>query len=292
MKSTLKLCLKLFNLHVWFNTLNASFNRVVVVYWWRGKNDKNWGDKINKFLVKELSGKNVVHIDDIFNFRFFKVYSCVGSIIHHLKYKNVHIWGSGLIENKIPKNIKIDNISAVRGPKTRDLLKHHGYDCPEIFGDPVFLLPRIYNPSLPKQHTVGLIPHYKDKNSDIVKSLMAQGAFMIDIFGDDKEVINNVLKCRNILSSSLHGLILADSYQVPSKWIKINKLVGNHFKFDDYYNSIGINNENPISLDNHFDLSKLISECSLKKIDLCLDSLLLSCPFLINNSGFINHDVN
>ena len=41
--------------------------------------------------------------------------------------------------------------------------------------------------------------------------------------------IKQIADCE-IISSALHGLIAADSLNIPNKWIKLsNKLVGNNF---------------------------------------------------------------
>lgn len=276
--------IKLFSYNVWKNTLNALNNNTIVVYWWRGRGDKNWGDKINKYLISELSGKVVLHVDDIFNLRFIPVYASVGSIIHNLKYHNISIWGSGLIDGKIPNKVKLKEIYAVRGPKTRSVLIKKGLNCPKVFGDPVLLLPKLYNPKIGKQHRIGIVPHYSDKNNKHVEHLVDQGAYFIDIYGDELEVVDNIIKCDNILSSSLHGLILADAYQIPSKWIEINPLIGNYFKFQDYYNSIEIFNEEAVKLEEGLDISQLIDRCKRKEINVDLDKLLNSCPFLNNKS--------
>jgi pyruvyltransferase len=50
------------------------------------------------------------------------------------------------------------------------------------------------------------------------------------------------LECKIVLSSSLHGLVLADSFQIPNKRIVLsNNIIGGDFKFKDYYS--GIDNE-------------------------------------------------
>ena len=49
------------------------------------------------------------------------------------------------------------------------------------------------------------------------------------------------MSCETIASSSLHGLIAADSFHIPNLWIKLsNRIIGNDFKYHDYYSSYGL----------------------------------------------------
>jgi len=265
---------------VWRNTLDVILGKKIIAYWWRGKNNKNWGDKINPLMVEALSDKKVIHVDDVFNFRFLKVYANVGSIIHLLRFKNVHIWGSGLIQDDLKVNIKTGNIHAVRGPLTREVLMKKGLHCPEVYGDPVLLLPEIYSPKCKKSIELCIIPHFVDQNDKEIKRLEMEGGFIIDIFDDELELVKKVNRCKRIVSSSLHGLILADAYGIPSKWIKISdKIFGNDFKFKDYYASIGVHNEKPLVLSQELKLSDLKSSCRSKTMSINKNDLLSACPF-------------
>ena len=67
-----------------------------------------------------------------------------------------------------------------------------------------------------------------------------QGVKIIDICAGEKEFINELLEVENVISSSLHGLIMADAYGIPNARVNIsNKLIGGHFKFKDYCLSVG-----------------------------------------------------
>ena len=55
-----------------------------------------------------------------------------------------------------------------------------------------------------------------------------------------KEVIDEILKCNKIVSSSLHGIVLAEAYGIPAKWEKYSDdVLGNGFKFRDYLSGTG-----------------------------------------------------
>ena len=68
-------------------------------------------------------------------------------------------------------------------------------------------------------------------------------------------------KCDFILSSSLHGIIVADSFNIPNAWIYLtDKVIGKGFKFHDYFSAIGINHK-PLNLDGSESLSQLLKYC-------------------------------
>ena len=58
---------------------------------------------------------------------------------------------------------------------------------------------------------------------------------MINPYDHWKTVINNICSCKCIISSSLHGLICSDAYNVPNVWLDEYKLDEGTFKFEDYF---------------------------------------------------------
>jgi pyruvyltransferase len=68
----------------------------------------------------------------------------IGSIIGWMTNKDSIIWGSGVREPDNPLPAIPRKVLAVRGPLTRKYLISQGVECPEIYGDPALLLPKIY----------------------------------------------------------------------------------------------------------------------------------------------------
>jgi pyruvyltransferase len=168
----------------------------------------------------------------------------------------------------------------VRGPRTRERLAKEGIAAPAVYGDPALLLPRFYNPDVTPTEELGIIPHYEDRQDSNVLRFREQGAFVIDIFGDELQFVDQVKRCKRVVSSSLHGLIVADAYGIASKWISLSdRVYGGGFKFQDYYLSIGLEGESPLCVDATTRLEELSAHCSRKTLDIDLDALLDSCPF-------------
>lgn len=183
----------------------------------------NFGDNLNYYLIKELSGKEPVYCDDRANQKHVIV---CGSILTECN-DNSTLWGPGMANYHDEINCTPD-IRMVRGKLTADKL---GVDCP--VGDPCVLMPRFYQPKVKNRHRIGIIPHWKD-----TVNVLDMGYYVINPLKPALEVIDDILSCKFILSSSLHGLILSDAYGVPNSWLDTGTAIGGDgFKFDDYYST-------------------------------------------------------
>lgn len=242
----------------------------------------NWGDDVNKYLLELISGKKVIPTwcfppQD-------EYYLCIGSILQWFGDPRAIVWGSGLREPLKVKPCK--KFFAVRGPLTRKELIKQGYDCPEVYGDPVLLFPRYYNPLIKKKYKIGIIPHFSEQELPFVKELIIkEGLHLIDIahYGKYTNFIDEVLRCDYVLSSSLHGCIVADAYNVPNLWCQLSDYVAESdgFKFKDYYQSVGKDFVKPFDVrqvDKFSEMPSIVDKLwTENKID--LDKLLASCPF-------------
>lgn len=197
-------------------------------FWWLN-DPKNFGDLITPYLL------------DYFNIKY--EYSendyeaiCTGSIAFYAK-KNTLVLGSGVIRPEDAIEPKA-NWKWVRGPLSRNRILAEGGVCPEIYGDPALLLPLLCSESK-KQYDIGIVPHYVDL---LQVQREYPGYHIISPLNPDPlEVIKEITKCRYILSSSLHGIIVAHAYDIPAAWTPFsNKLRGGDFKFKDYYLSVNL----------------------------------------------------
>ena len=237
----------------------------------------NWGDHINPYIIEKMTGKTILQS----TFGWTEHLLAVGSILRNANSKSI-VWGSGFISKTSKFRGTPKKIAAVRGPLTGQRLTELGYENPQVYGDPALLMPCFYNPKIEKQHKIGLVAHYAEKNDAIVEHLASLGIYLVDIQLPVEEFVDELCKCETIISSSMHGLIAADAYGIPNRWLMLSdKLVGGEFKFHDYYNAIGVFNETPIktteltSIDN---LDALIALTSKKEIQLDLDKLYNAFP--------------
>lgn len=162
----------------------------------------------------------------------------IGSIVHWSDEHSV-LWGCGLIAPGIPARVPAD-VLALRGKLTRDDLTARGIRCPDVLGDPGLLLPDVIAPSEPC-HPIGLVPHYADRDTEFVDRCRREGVPIIDVHETPETYVEQLTSCRRILSSSLHGIVIAHAYGIEAGWVKISERVhGDGFKFFDYYSSLGV----------------------------------------------------
>ncbi len=103
---------------------------------------------------------------------------------------------------------------------------------------------------------------------------------VIDITAGLLEVIDQVTRCDFILSSSLHGLVIADAYGVPSRWVKLSdRPKGDGFKYGDHYSAIGRGVQEPVWLDEDARLEDAMQAGMDQGTTIDLDVLLEACPF-------------
>ena len=165
--------------------------------------------------------------------------------------RGLAIWGSGVILNQRLHLPKLE-ILALRGPLTAKALEYTG-NC--VFGDPVILAPYLMPPKSVK-FSVGIVPHYSDKFHEAIEPFKSDPNYkIIDVEAPWKYVLENITSCEVILSSSLHGLIIADAYGKPNQRISLSKnLTGGDFKFNDYGLSVGRDSIPAKVIENQYDL--------------------------------------
>lgn len=195
----------------------------------------NFGDNLNYLLIKSISGKHPVMCWDR---GLPHVLGC-GSILAEANLKSV-VWGAGFANYGESIDPFID-VRLVRGNLTKEVL---GKGVP--VGDPAILLPYYYVPTTEKKHDIGFIPHWKD-----VDVALETGYHVINPLQPVKDLIEELNSCHAIISTSLHGLILADAYGIKNCWFSFGTDIGGDgFKFHDYYSTVNGPKECVTYLDN------------------------------------------
>jgi pyruvyltransferase len=250
----------------------------------------NFGDLLSPYLIEKMTELpvNLVKLRSPSNKKLFTLkpdkfsYLAIGSIISRANSKSI-VWGSGAFGTELKAHLNgKSEYRAVRGPLTRNLLRINGIECPEVYGDPALLLPQVFNLSVEKKYKVGLILRWSEHEWN---NAVDDDVKKIYLGTDDVEgVLTEILSCEKIVSSSLHGLILADAYGIPSAWLSSETPKGLEFKFYDYFISV-----NKIQKPQQFNFN--LKSITVKEIESQIyfnskaiefngEQLLGACPFL------------
>ncbi len=147
------------------------------------------------------------------------------------------VWGTGIIDSRAVASARHLTVTSLRGPLTAASIAP---SCTS-FGDPGLLAGEIFQERR-KQYAVGIVPHYVDEGSPAVTALTDRmpGARLISVNAPAMDVVRAISECELILSSSLHGLIVADALGIPNARLAFSdRIKGGDFKFADYGASVG-----------------------------------------------------
>ncbi len=243
---------------------------------------QNMGDILSPIIASHFGSKKIRRISKS-NCKKYEHYFMIGSILQRSTEKSL-IWGSGLISVNAKCEKKPKKVLAVRGPLTRQKLLEQGIECPEIYGDPALLLPEIYpGTSHKKEYKIGIIPHFNDKNDVSLKQNFSDNSevLIIDIQNKDPmKVVDAMLSCERIISSSLHGIIVGDAYGIPSVWVEFeHPFEDGHFKFQDYFKSVNRSVKGPVKFQQFKYIDDINAVFEPYSIEIDLDILRRSFPF-------------
>ncbi|GAA6210064.1 hypothetical protein NBRC116601_33570 [Cognatishimia sp. WU-CL00825] len=231
-------------------------NAEIPMFWWDSAGKKfdgdlgerrfktgNFGDLAAKEIVEAISGyraaRPLAGVPKLIS---------VGSVLHTARDRDV-IWGAGLkgTERKLHPSVKSLDVRAVRGPLTLDFLREAGFDVgqvTEVF-DPGCLVAYLYKKQI-KAFDVAqnqdrgpfrIVPHFRD---DLLMRRMHKHVHhaFLPVDSTPLDMVLGMLGAEAVYSSSLHGVIFAESLGIPAYWLKS---VGGEdsYKFFDYYYGTG-----------------------------------------------------
>lgn len=218
------------------------------VFWSRcGHGHGNFGDKLTPLLLKHakipVEWAPPEHAELI----------GVGSILEKVpaSFRGM-IWTTGFMNESSRLEMLHARVLALRGRLT-----HQRVLCADhnsvVLGDAGLLCSDLA-PLSRKRVLLGVVPHFVDIDDPFVKALANSSSEVrvIDICADTFDVMRSVAECHHVISSSLHGLILADSLGIPNHWLELNHgvetVTGAGFKYRDYYAAFGLAAPAPIQL--------------------------------------------
>lgn len=225
---------------------------------------RNLGDAINPYLIKKISGAEPYFTGAE------KHLLGVGSIFFLIN-KSSFVWGSGLLKpdhNLI--EIPTSQFKAVRGELTRKYLLDHGHDVGHIpVGDPGYLMKKHYQQrKLEKKFKACVIPHYAFYDLDIFNKFRGrEDICYFNMMTNNVDSLDKMLQSEVVISQSLHGLIFAEAFGIPSVWISSRFDDAWKFKFLDWYSTTYEPRTEPLPLDTSLDQLLANARMSHSSID-------------------------
>lgn len=196
-------------------------------YWWRAATagPKNFGDELTHEILKFLG------VDEGWTPADKADLVITGSVLEHLPrmYWTGTVCGAGQLFPDSAVDLSAARVLALRGKLTRDNVR--GVTGDVVLGDPGLLIPRWVR-QFPAKHDLGIVPHWSDKE---LYGRFRYG-YLIDPTRPAIEVVSQIAQCKRVISSSLHGLIVADAYGIPrqAELFARSAQEGGDFKFRDY----------------------------------------------------------
>ena len=206
----------------------------IKLHWWKAV--PNFGDALSQLVVAHVSGREVQHTGP----KRAELWA-LGSLMHVLRQNRDEfkgrpiVWGTGQLGH-VPRDVvEHIGIALLRGPLGAALL---GVEARQ-FGDPGLLVKDVLGPAPARQDVIGLVPHHTQIEDPALHAHLQREPRLklIDPREPCEAVCLDIAACAHVISSSLHGLIVADAYGVPNTWMHPG--TQSHFKYYDYAASVG-----------------------------------------------------
>jgi pyruvyltransferase len=203
----------------------------------------NFGDEISPALVARMTGREIVKTttEEDHTAYLGPRLLAIGSIVHTARACDI-IWGTGVRTHQYWPDFDaaLLAVHALRGPNSAHAIAaaSPGVRLPNVYGDPALLLPR-YFPELGPKSTekkglrddVLVLLHFRDAGR-----IPAEAGYTVLSALSERweDVVERITAASFVVSSSLHGLIVADAYGIPARGLQLN-LEEPSFKYADYY---------------------------------------------------------
>ena len=223
-------------------------------------NIPNAGDQLNVYIMKRLFHIDIVCADSPLNSDIVGIGSCLDRFYYDNNFKIrvsqvlhqktvIHVWGTGYLfehEEKKHRFFRKMVFHALRGELSKKRVEKNTRKTLGAIPlcDGGILTSELFDHRIEKEYELGIIPHFREQDEPLFQEMkrISKKSVLINLREDPIKVCEKIGSCDYILSSSLHGLIIADSFHIPNLHIKVsNKPLGDGFKFRDYYSGYGLN---------------------------------------------------
>ncbi|NML37261.1 polysaccharide pyruvyl transferase family protein [Chitinophaga sp. G-6-1-13] len=211
---------------------------LIFVHWGRGLN--NFGDCLSPDILKHF-GLTPVYCQQVKSDMIL-----AGSLLQWVpeNYTGI-ILGTGAAD--VPLNFPAARVLGVRGKLTWNNFRSKNTDH-VLYGDTGLIMSYIFPETVRKKYRMGVVPHFIDyghRYMKMWKERFGKDVLFIHPLGSPRQIISRIKSCESIVASSLHGLVIADSFDIPSLRFVIRETmplgtVDPDYKYKDYYSALGL----------------------------------------------------
>lgn len=211
------------------------------LYWWQPpKGWTNIGDEISPIVLGHVTGRHIVHasLDTCDGIAIGSVF-LPRKAARRKRATPLFIWGSGTLQPQPTDYTDLSVIiAALRGPHTRGQIAN----CPDVpFGDPGLFARELWPGADRVAGRIGIVPHHSMLRNARTRALLAGlgDTKLLDMTSPDiAGTMRQLSECSLIVTSSLHGLIFADAYGIPSLFWN-EQGTENEWKYREYFDGVG-----------------------------------------------------
>jgi pyruvyltransferase len=206
----------------------------IKAYWWRER--PNFGDGLAPHLLKRFANVQptwaTVSRADV---------ASVGSVLEHIPplwHGDVLGCGKLFSDSRLHCYNLEGTVWALRGP-----LSASGIKGDFAIGDPGLLADELISDDIEtRKYDLGILPHWSDVELQAKPEWYGNHFTTKVIYptSDPLQVVREIAQCKKLVTSSLHGLIVADACGIPRRLEHCKALDrdGGSFKFFDYSKSV------------------------------------------------------
>jgi len=243
---------------------------------------RNFGDALNPLIFERVLGvpvryakKRRAELCGIGSILDSLMSTSLATTVTQVCLPPIHVLSSGFTfpsQRPRARPIRRMTVHAVRGRQTRQQLIDLGLLAPErpvAYGDGGLLAPLLLERDVTKRHFCGIIPHVAERDCAEIGALAVavRDSVVIDFERPPLEVLEQVAACEVIVSSAMHGLIVADALSIPNIWMKVSdRIIGGRYKFDDYYSAYADYTKEPVAV---YDVAQSFSQCARPSAEAC-----------------------
>ncbi len=243
--------------------------------WWHLPEPGNYGDWLSPYIFNKITNRKIMFVNPQSKNIIGKHYFSIGSIGKFTK-KNTIVLGTGISANDAELDINAEYVM-VRGKYTRKRILELGGKCPEVYGDPAVILPKVYSPSSwieeNEKKELLLVRHFTHLNLNLnLPNNMDELSIFASHPKEIEKFIDTLHEYKAVVTSAMHCYITCQTYGIPCALVTFedanNSVHGDGMKYKDYMSGVGVQEKNPVHIPlnlSSYDFEKIITGIKIKQ---------------------------